>query len=264
MRIQLTRADQHFLSPEMYDQIFSMHGITMIFWYASPILSGFSVYLVPLMIGARDMAFPRLNSFTYWTYLFSGILLYMAPLLGQAPHAGWFSYVPYTNSVYSPGRGMDFYALALIFLTISTTGGASNMILTILRHRAPGMAMSPMPLFLYSTLTISFCGTFRTSGSDRGLCISGTGQALGNAFFRCCGGRGADVVAAIVLVLRASLGLHHLSSGDRHHLNDHTCVFATPGSSGIPICGGVNCVPVWWDSGSGYITCSRWACRIWP
>lgn len=156
MRIQLARADQNFLTPEMYDQIFSMHGITMIFWYAAPILSGFSVYLVPLMIGARDMAFPRLNAFTYWTYLFSGILLYVAPAIGQAPHAGWFSYVPYTDVRYSPGLGMDFYALSLIFLTISTTGGASNFIVTILRLRAPGMAISRMPLFLYSTLTISF------------------------------------------------------------------------------------------------------------
>ncbi len=96
------RADQAFLPPEMYDQIFSMHGITMIFWYASPILSGFAVYLVPLMIGARDMAFPRLNAFTYWSYLLSGIFLYVAPLIGQAPHAGWFSYMPYTDIRYSP------------------------------------------------------------------------------------------------------------------------------------------------------------------
>jgi cytochrome c oxidase subunit I len=155
MRVQLARPEQNFLTPEMYDQIFSLHGITMIFWYAAPILSGFSVYLVPLMIGARDMAFPRLNAFTYWTYLFSGILLYVAPALGQAPHAGWFSYVPYTDVRYSPGLGMDFYAVSLVFLTISTTGGATNFIVTILRLRAPGMTISRMPLFLYSTLTIS-------------------------------------------------------------------------------------------------------------
>ncbi|HEX3940264.1 MAG TPA: cytochrome c oxidase subunit I [Acidobacteriaceae bacterium] len=156
MRIQLTRSDAGFLSPEAYNQIFTMHGVTMIFWYASPILSGFAVYLVPLMIGARDMAFPRLNAFTYWTYLLSGIFLYISPFLGQAPHAGWFAYVPYTMLAYSPGMGMDFYALALIFLTVSTTGGAINFIVTILRLRAPGMAISRMPLFLYSTLTISF------------------------------------------------------------------------------------------------------------
>jgi cytochrome c oxidase subunit I len=156
MRIQLSRADSSFLSAEAYNQIFTMHGITMIFWYAAPILSGFAVYLVPLMIGARDMAFPRLNAFTYWAYLFSGILLYVAPVIGQAPHAGWFAYVPYTLTLYSPSLGMDIYSLSLIFLTISTTGGAINFIITILRLRAPGMAVSRMPLFLYSTLTISF------------------------------------------------------------------------------------------------------------
>jgi cytochrome c oxidase subunit I len=155
MRIQLSQPDMTLLSPETYNQIFTMHGATMIFWYASPILSGFAVYLVPLMIGARDMAFPRLNAFTYWSYLLSGIFLYISPLFGQAPHAGWFAYVPYTLTAYSPGVGMDFYALALIFLTVSTTGGAINFVVTILRLRAPGMTISRMPLFLYSTLTVS-------------------------------------------------------------------------------------------------------------
>jgi cytochrome c oxidase subunit 1/cytochrome c oxidase subunit I+III len=103
MRIQLAGANKSFLTPEMYDQIFSMHGITMIFWYAAPILSGFSVYLVPLMIGARDIAYPRLNSFTYWSYLFSGVFLYVGPFLGQAPHAGWFSYCPIPiSSIHRP------------------------------------------------------------------------------------------------------------------------------------------------------------------
>ena len=92
----------------MYDQIFTMHGMTMIFWYASPILSGFAIFLIPLMIGARDLAFPRLNAFTYWTFLFSGVLLYSAPFLGQSPHAGWFAYVPYTNAHYSPGLRNGF------------------------------------------------------------------------------------------------------------------------------------------------------------
>jgi cytochrome c oxidase subunit 1/cytochrome c oxidase subunit I+III len=155
MRLQLMRANESLLSPEVYNQLFSMHGITMIFWYASPILSGFSVYLVPLMCGARDVAYPRLNSFTYWSFLFSGILLYVAPLIGQAPHAGWFSYMPYTDILYSPTHGMDFYALSIIMLGISTTGAAINFIATILWFRAPGMSISKMPLFLYSTLTIS-------------------------------------------------------------------------------------------------------------
>lgn len=160
MRIQLARPDQAILGPETYNQIFTMHGMTMIFWYASPILSGFGVYLVPLMIGSRDMAFPRFNAFTYWTYLLSGVLLYISPFLGQSPHGGWFAYVPYTNVPYSPGWGMDFYNTSLILLTISTTGGAINFIVTILHLRAPGMAVSKMALFLYSTLTVSFVTVF--------------------------------------------------------------------------------------------------------
>lgn len=155
MRLQLAHAQAGLFTPEEYNQIFTMHAITMILWYASPILSGFAVYFIPLLIGARDMAFPRLNAFTYWSFLFSGLFLYASAIIGQSPHAGWFAYVPYTNKTYSPGLGMDFYALALIFLTISTEGGAINFIVTIFHHRAPGMAISKMPLFLYSTLTVS-------------------------------------------------------------------------------------------------------------
>jgi cytochrome c oxidase subunit 1/cytochrome c oxidase subunit I+III len=155
MRLQLAGSERKLLSPEAYDQIFTMHGVTLIFWYASPILSGFSNYLVPLMIGARDMAFPRVNAFSYWTFLLSGLFVYSGVLIGQAPHGGWFAYVPYTDAHYSPGYHMDFYALSLIFLTVATTAGAINFIVTILRLRAPGMTLDRMPLFMYSTGTTS-------------------------------------------------------------------------------------------------------------
>jgi cytochrome c oxidase subunit I len=160
MRLQLARSNQGFLTPEAYNQIFTMHAMTMIFWYASPILSGFSNYLIPLLIGARDMAFPRANAFTYWSFVTSGLFLYASVAFRQSPHAGWFAYPPYTDSLYSPGLGMDFYALALLFLTISTTVGAVNFIVTIFRLRAPGMAISRMPLLAYSTLTMSFSAVF--------------------------------------------------------------------------------------------------------
>jgi cytochrome c oxidase subunit 1/cytochrome c oxidase subunit I+III len=155
MRLQLAGPGMRLLTPEAYNQIFTMHGVTMIFWYAQPILSGFGNYLVPLMIGARDMAFPRLNAFTYWAFLFSGVLLYGSLLFGQAPHGGWFAYVPLTAGTFSPGVNMDFYALSLILLTISGTAGAINFIVTILGFRAPGMAISRMPLLMYSTMTTS-------------------------------------------------------------------------------------------------------------
>lgn len=155
LRVQLMESGSDFLSPEAYNQLFTMHGITMIFWYAAPILAGFGNYLVPLMLGCRDMALPRLNAFSYWTFLLSGLFIYGSFLFAAAPHGGWFAYVPYTLEEYSPGLHMDFYALSLIFLTISTTAGAVNFLVTIFRHRAPGMSINRMPLFMYSTATTS-------------------------------------------------------------------------------------------------------------
>src|SRR5581483_9884080 len=156
MRIQLASPGQHVLTPEAYDQLFTMHGLTMILWYASPILSGFSNYIWPLLIGARDMAYPRVNALSYWTYLASGIFLYTSPFLGQAPNDGWFGYAPYSLHLYNGALNMDFYALGLIFLTISTTVGAINFIGTIMSMRAPGMSLNRMPVFMYGTMTASF------------------------------------------------------------------------------------------------------------
>ena len=188
MRLQLARADQALLTPSMYDQLFTMHGVTMILWYASPILSGFANYLIPLMIGSRDMAFPRLNAFSYWSFLLSGVLLYIAPCLGQAPHGGWFAYVPLTNIAYSPGYGMDIYALSIIYLTISTTAGAINFIVTILRLRAPGMTISRMPLFLYSTLTVSTVIVFAMPSLTVACVFLLLDRHWGTHFFHVAGG----------------------------------------------------------------------------
>jgi cytochrome c oxidase subunit I+III len=183
MRAQLARPDSKLLSPEAYNQLFSMHGTTMIFWYASPILSGFSNYLVPLMIGARDMAFPRLNAFSYWSFLLSGLLIYASALGGVMPHGGWFAYVPYTNAQYSPGLNMDFYALALLFLTISTTAGAINFIVTIFKTRCPGMSVSRMPLFMWSTLTTSVAIVFSMPALTAALVFLEFDRRFGTHFY---------------------------------------------------------------------------------
>ena len=160
MRAQLALSDQHLLTPEAYNQLFSMHGITMIFLYASPILSGFSNYIWPLMLGSRDMAFPRLNAFSYWVFLASGIFLYSSFLVGQAPDRGWFAYAPMTEAGYSPGLHMDFYALGLLLLTVSTTAGAINFIVTLFHLRAPGMSIGRLPIFVWGTLTTAFSMLF--------------------------------------------------------------------------------------------------------
>jgi cytochrome c oxidase subunit 1/cytochrome c oxidase subunit I+III len=153
MRAQLIGPERRLMSPQAYAQVFTMHGLTMIMWYAAPILSGFGNFLVPLLIGSRDMAFPRLNAFSYWMFLMSGLLLYASVAVGQSPDAGWFAYVPLAGPEYDAGLNLDFYAVSMIALTISTTVGAINFVVTILKHRAPGMTPSRMPLFLYSTGT---------------------------------------------------------------------------------------------------------------
>lgn len=155
MRVQLAGPDQTLLTPEQYNELFSMHGITMIFLYALPILSGFSIFLFPLLIGTRDMAFPRLNAFSYWAFLFSGLFIYASFLAGAVPNAGWFNYVPYSLKQYNPGMNIDFYALGMIFLGISTTTGSINFVITFLRLRAPGMSFNRTPVMLWGTTTVS-------------------------------------------------------------------------------------------------------------
>jgi cytochrome c oxidase subunit 1/cytochrome c oxidase subunit I+III len=155
MRIQLAQPGLKVLSPEAYNQLFSMHGVTMIFLYALPMLSGFSNYLWPLLLGSRDMAFPRLNALSYWIFLFAGIFLYISFPLGQAPNGGWFNYVPNTALEYDPGINADIYSLGLIFLGISTVVGSANFVVTVLRCRAPGMSVNRLPILVWGTLTAS-------------------------------------------------------------------------------------------------------------
>jgi cytochrome c oxidase subunit I len=155
MRLQLARPNLSLLSPEQYNDLFSTHGMTMIFLYASPILSGFSNFLWPLLLGSRDMAFPRLNALSYWIYLASGIFLYAGFLTGNGPNDGWFNYVPYASRDYNPGLNQDFYALGMVFLGISTSVGAANFIVTAFRTRAPGMSINRLPIMVWGTLTAS-------------------------------------------------------------------------------------------------------------
>ena len=153
MRIQLSGPNQHLLTPEQYNELFTMHGATMIIWYAFPVLSGFSNYLWPLIFGSRDMAFPRLNAFSYWIFLASGIFLYASFAVAAAPNGGWFNYPPYTSRTYNPGINIDFYCLANIFIGISTTAGAINFLTTTFRTRCAGMSVNRWPIVAWGTLT---------------------------------------------------------------------------------------------------------------
>jgi cytochrome c oxidase subunit I len=160
IRAQLAHPGAHVVGPETYDQLFSMHGITMMFLFATPVLSGFGNFLVPLMIGARDMSFPRLNAFGYWVLLASGIFLYSSFLVGQAPNDGWFNYLPLADRTFTPGPNIDFYVIGLILVTISTTAGAINFIVTITKMRAPGMSINRMPIFVWGELAMSLSIVF--------------------------------------------------------------------------------------------------------
>jgi cytochrome c oxidase subunit I+III len=152
LRIQLTEANLSIVDPETYNQLFSMHGVTMMFLFALPMLSGFGIYFIPLMIGTRELAFPRLNAFSYWALVAAGGFMYSAFLIGQAPNDGWFNYVPFALPEFNPHLNIDFYGLGLIFLGFSTTAGAINFIVTILKMRAPGMSLNRMPIFIWGEL----------------------------------------------------------------------------------------------------------------
>src|ERR671930_2797965 len=156
VRTQLAVPRNDVVSPESFNELFSMHGITMIFLFATPMLSGFGNYFVPLMIGARDMAFPRMNALSYWVFLASGVFLYASLFGGVAPNAGWFDYVPLASRTYDPGSNIDFYCLAIIFNSIASSLAAANFIVTILKLRAPGMSFNRLPLFCFAFLAASF------------------------------------------------------------------------------------------------------------
>jgi len=156
MRIQLAIPENHFLSPQLYNQLFTMHGTTMIFFVLMPAVFGFSVYLTPLMIGANDMAFPRLNAFGLWMTIFGGLLLYFSFIAGGAPNAGWFNYAPLNETNYSPGKGVDYYCLGILVAGIGSVVTAINLIVTILHYRTKGMSLKKLPLFIWMVFVNSF------------------------------------------------------------------------------------------------------------
>jgi len=156
MRLQLARPQNGLVGPDLYNQLFTMHGSTMMFLFAVPVMQAVSVYLVPLMIGARSLAFPRLNAYAYWVYLFGGLMLYVAFVLNIGPDAGWFSYVPLAGPEYSPGKRSDFWAQLVTFTELSALLEAVILITTVFKLRAPGMTLNRIPLFVWAMLVTAF------------------------------------------------------------------------------------------------------------
>jgi len=183
MRLQLAQPNETLLTPGQYAELFTMHGITMIFLYALPVLSGFANFLWPLMLGSRDMAFPRLNALSYWVFLFAGIFLYCSFPLGQAPNAGWFNYVPLSSLEYSRGPNIDVYSLGMVLLGISTTVGAVNFVVTLFRMRAVGMSVDRLPIIVWGTLTISFANLFAVPSVSLAFFLLWMDRNIGTHFF---------------------------------------------------------------------------------
>jgi len=160
IRLQLAQPNAGIIGPDMYNQIFTMHGSTMMFLFAVPVMQAVATYLVPLMIGARSLAFPRLNAYAYWIFTMGGIMLYAAFFVNAGPDAGWFAYVPLSGPQYSPGKRVDFWAQMITFTELSGLMEAIVLITTILKLRAPGMSLNRMPLYVWAMLVTSFMVLF--------------------------------------------------------------------------------------------------------
>jgi cytochrome c oxidase subunit 1 len=191
MRLQLARPNSTLVSPDTFNQLFTMHGTTMIFLVVMPTLVGFGNYVVPLMIGARDMAFPRLNAMSYWLLPFGGFLLHFSVMAGGAPAAGWFSYSPLAETPYSSTSGTDYWVLALLVLGVGSVATAINFIATILTLRAPGMTMGRLPLFVWMTFVTSILVVLALPVLNASIVMLLVDRQLDAHFFLASGGGNA-------------------------------------------------------------------------
>ena len=183
IRLQLARPNGTVLSAEAYNQLFTMHGTTMVFLVIMPLSAAFANYLMPIMLGARDVAFPRLNAFSYWAFLLGGLFLYSSFFLGGAPNGGWFGYAPNTSITFSPGLNIDFWVFGLQILGIASTTGAVNLVVTALNMRAPGMSLLRMPIFVWMSLIAQFLVLFAMPVITVALFLLMFDRQFGSNFF---------------------------------------------------------------------------------
>ncbi|MXZ03698.1 MAG: cytochrome c oxidase subunit I, partial [Chloroflexi bacterium] len=155
MRLQLSQADNTLVDPELFNQLFTMHGTTMVFLVVMPLSAAFFNWLVPLQIGARDVAFPRLNALSYWIFLFGSLFLNFSWFVGDAPNGGWFGYAPNSHVAFNPTHGKTYWVIGLNILGIASIAAGLNFIVTILNMRAPGMTLTKMPVFTWMTFVTS-------------------------------------------------------------------------------------------------------------
>ncbi len=189
LRVQLARPAESIVGPHTYDQVFTLHGVTMLFLFATPVIVGsFGNFMIPLQIGARDMAFPRLNALSYWVFLFAGLLMYGSLIVGSPPNDGWFAYVPLSTQTYTPGPNQDFWSLGLLFLTVSSTVSAINFIVTIFKLRCPGMSINRLSLFIWSEIVTAFMIVFSFPSLTAAIVFLELERKFGFHFFDPSGG----------------------------------------------------------------------------
>ena len=160
MRLQLSRPENGLFGPDAYNQLFTVHGTGMMFLFAVPIMEAFALYLVPLMVGTRNIAYPRLNAFGYWVFLIGGLLLFISFYLNTGPDTGWFAYVPLSGPQYAPGKRVDVWAQLVTFTEIAALVASVEVIATVFKQRAPGMKLNRIPLYVWSVLVVSFMVIF--------------------------------------------------------------------------------------------------------
>ncbi|MDB5484697.1 MAG: cytochrome c oxidase subunit, partial [Tardiphaga sp.] len=156
MRLQLSQPEARFISADRYNQLFTMHGSNMMFLFAVPVMEAMAVFLVPLMVGTRNIAFPRLNAFSYWLFVAGGLLLWGAFLIDMGPDVGWFAYVPLSGPQYASGKRADIWAQMITFTEISALCVAVEIVVTVFKQRAPGMSLDRIPLFVWSMVVTAF------------------------------------------------------------------------------------------------------------
>ncbi|MBP5980388.1 MAG: cytochrome c oxidase subunit I [Halomonas sp.] len=188
IRTQIATPDQNFLTPDIYSQVTTMHGTVMMFLFAIPILEGLAIYMIPKMIGARDLVCPRLSALGYWCYLFGGIILSFSMVLEMAPDSGWFMYTPLSSSEYSPGLGSDFWLLGITFVEISALSAGVELVVSILRTRTQGMALHKMPLFAWYILAMALMIVVGFPPLILGSILLELERAVGMPFFEVAGG----------------------------------------------------------------------------
>jgi cytochrome c oxidase subunit I+III len=188
MRIQLGTPDNTFLDPQTYNELFTMHGTTMLFLFAIPVTEALAIYFGPLMLGARDMPFPRLNAFGYWAYLAGGIFLYSSFFVGSAPDGGWFAYAPLTGPEFSPRASMDFWLLGVTFVEIAGIVAAIEIVVLVLKTRAPGMSISRMPLFVWAVFVTACMVLIAFPPLVMGSIMLELDRKLATQFFSAAGG----------------------------------------------------------------------------